>query len=63
MLSVAESVLKVTGGAWWPADRLEVEANQKLIPSALSEAEWTAAQRKGRAMTLEQALTFASESK
>jgi tetratricopeptide (TPR) repeat protein len=63
MLSAAESALKATGGAWWPADRVEVEANQKLIRSAMSEAEWTAAQQKGRAMTLEQALTFASESK
>src|ERR1051325_7336508 len=31
MLSAAEAALKVTGGAWWPADRLEVEANQELI--------------------------------
>ena len=61
MLSAAESVLKVTGGAWWPADRLEVEANQALLRSALSEAELAAAEKKGRAMTLEQALAFASE--
>jgi predicted ATPase len=62
MLHAAESALKVTGGAWWPADRLEVEANQELIRSALSDAEWTAAEKKGRGMSLEQALTFASES-
>ena len=61
MLSAAESVLKVTGGAWWPADRVEVEANQKFIRSALGAAELSAAQKKGRAMTLEQALAFASE--
>lgn len=61
MLSAAESALKVTGGAWWPADRVEVEANQEIIRSALSETEFTAAQKKGRAMTLEQALAFASE--
>jgi len=61
MLSAAESALKVTGGAWWPADRLEVEANQEIIRYALSEAEWTAAQKKGSEMTLEQALAFASE--
>jgi predicted ATPase len=61
MLSAAESALKVTGGAWWPADRLEVEANQEFIRSALSEAELNEAQKKGRAMTLEQALAFASE--
>ena len=62
MLSAAESVLKITGGAWWPADRVEVEANQEFIRSALSEVELSAAQKKGRAMTLDQALAFASES-
>jgi predicted ATPase len=61
MLSAAESALKVTGGAWWPADRVEVEANQEIMRSALSEPELTAAQKKGTAMTLEQALAFASE--
>jgi tetratricopeptide (TPR) repeat protein len=61
MLSAAESVLKATGGAWWPADRLEVEANQEMIRSAFSGAELSAAQKKGQAMTLEEALAFASE--
>jgi predicted ATPase len=61
MLSAAETVLKVTGGAWWPADRVEVEANQEFIRLALGEVELSAAQKKGRAMTLEQALAFASE--
>lgn len=57
----AETVLKVMGGAGWPADRVEVEANQEFIRSALPEAELTMAQKKGNAMTLEQALMFASE--
>ena len=61
MLSAAESVLKAMGGAWWPADRVEVDANQEIIRSALSETELATAQQKGRAMTLEQALAFASE--
>jgi tetratricopeptide (TPR) repeat protein len=61
MLSAAESVLKITGGAWWPADRVEVDANQGIIRSALSEADLKAAQDKGRAMSLEQALAYASE--
>ncbi len=61
MLSAADSVLKETGGAWWPADRVEVEANQEFIRSALGEAELDAAQKKGGAMTLEQALAFTSE--
>jgi tetratricopeptide (TPR) repeat protein len=61
MLSAAESVLKITGGAWWPADRVEVDANQEIIRSSLSEAELAAAQKTGRAMTLERALAFATE--
>ena len=61
MLSAAESVLNITGGAWWPADRVEVERNREMMQSALSESELTTAQKKGKAMTLEQALSFASE--
>jgi non-specific serine/threonine protein kinase len=61
LLSAAESLIQSTGGAWWPADRVEVEANQEIIRSALSESELTAAQKKGKAMTLEEALTFALE--
>ncbi|HSL28965.1 MAG TPA: tetratricopeptide repeat protein [Anaerolineales bacterium] len=61
LLSAAEAILKSTGGEWWPADRVEVEANQKILRSALSETELAAAQTKGRSMTLEQALAFVSE--
>ena len=32
MLSAAETVLKVTGGAWWPADRVEVESKSGNHP-------------------------------
>jgi predicted ATPase/DNA-binding CsgD family transcriptional regulator len=61
LISAAESLIQSTGGAWWPADRVEVEANQEIIRSALSESELTAAQKEGKAMTLDQALAFASE--
>jgi tetratricopeptide (TPR) repeat protein len=61
MLNAAESVLKGTGGAWWPADRVEVDRNKEIIRSALNEGEWSTAEKKGQAMTLEQALAFASE--
>jgi tetratricopeptide (TPR) repeat protein len=60
MLSAAESALKVTGGAWWPADRVEVEANREIIRSALNEETLASAKQKGQAMSLEQALAFAS---
>ena len=60
MLGAAESLLRVTGGAWWPADRIEVERNKELLHSALSEVDLKAAREKGQAMNLEQALAFAS---
>jgi predicted ATPase len=61
LLSAAESLIQSAGGAWWPADRIEVEANQEIIRCALSESELTAARKKGKAMALEEALTFASD--
>ncbi len=60
LFSTAESLLKATGGAWWPADRVEVERNREIMRSALGEAEFAAAWKKGQTMTLEQAITFAS---
>jgi tetratricopeptide (TPR) repeat protein len=61
MLSAAESVLKVTGGAWWPADRVEVERNREMIRTGMGAEEFNAAWKKGAAMNLDQALAFASE--
>jgi hypothetical protein len=61
MLSAAESVLQASGGAWWPADRGEVEHSQEFMRSALDETTLAQSQEKGRAMSLEQALAFASQ--
>lgn len=61
LLTAGETMLKTAGGAWWPADRVEVERSQAMIRSALGETDYAAAQKKGAAMTLEQALAFASE--
>jgi predicted ATPase len=60
MLSAAESVLKITGGAWWPADRVEVERNREMMKSALGADEFTKAQKTGAAMNIDQAIAFAS---
>ena len=60
MLSAADSVLKVTGGAWWPADRVEVERNREMLKLALSPDEYAKAQKTGEAMNIEQAIAFAS---
>jgi len=60
MLSAAESVLKITGGAWWPADRVEVERNLTMLKSALPADEFAKAQKTGEAMNLDQAIAFAT---
>lgn len=60
MLSAAETLLKETGGAWWPADRLEVERNREMLQSALSKDEFEKATKAGAAMTIDQAIAFAS---
>jgi predicted ATPase len=61
LLNAAESLLKGTGGAWWPADRLEVERNREMMQSALGAAEYAKAQQIGAAMNIDQAIAFASE--
>lgn len=61
LLSAAELLLRSAGGAWWPADRVEVERNQEMIRTALGDERWAEAQKKGMEMDLEQALAFASE--
>ena len=60
MLSAAEALLLSTGGAWWPADRIEVEQNREIIQTALTDDEFTKAWEKGGAMTIDQAISFAS---
>jgi len=60
LLSAAESLLTGTGSAWWPADRVEVERNREMLRSSLSEDEFTKAWKTGEAMTIDQALNFAS---
>jgi predicted ATPase len=60
MLGAAETLLQSTGGAWWPADRVEVEQNRKLMVSALDKNEFIKAWKIGEAMTLDQAINFSS---
>jgi tetratricopeptide (TPR) repeat protein len=61
MLSAAESVLKITGGSWWPADRVEVERNREMMRSAIGMGEFAKAWENGGTMTLDQAIAFASD--
>ena len=61
LLSAAESLLKSTGGEWWPADRVEVERNREMMRSALDTARFAKLEETGAAMNIDQAIAFASE--
>jgi predicted ATPase len=63
LLSAAETILKITGGAWWPADRVEVERNLEMLRFALPADEFAKAQKTGAAMNIDQAVAFASSEK
>ena len=61
MLAAAERLLQSTGGAWWPADRVEVEQNLAYIQSALDEEQFSQAWKTGKGMSIDQAIEFASD--
>jgi hypothetical protein len=47
LLSAAESQLKAFGGAWWPADRVEIERARERMRAVLKdtfEALWAQGQ-------------------
>lgn len=59
LLSAAERQLKAFGGAWWPADRVEIERAYERLRSALGdrfESLWT----EGQAMDVEEAIAYAT---
>jgi hypothetical protein len=60
-LGAAESLLQSTGGAWWPADRVEVEQNRQMMQSALNPEEFQFAWETGIGMNIDQALQFAAD--
>lgn len=63
MLSTAKSLLESTGGAWWPADRVEVERTHELIKSSLDEDVFKSAWGHGKSMNIDQAIQFATNEK
>jgi hypothetical protein len=60
MLSAAEFIFRITGGTWWPADRMEVEGNREMMQAALSADEFAKAQKTGEATNMDLASAFAS---
>lgn len=60
LLGAAEGLLRASGAAWWPADRVEVENTRAKLKSTLEEKGFAEAWAKGQEMTMEQAIAFFS---
>jgi predicted ATPase len=60
MFGAAEALMRESGAAWWPADRVEVEKTRAMLQAALGENEFKAAWAAGQAMTLDQVIAFVS---
>jgi len=60
LLSAAERQLTSFGGAWWPADRVEIERAIERMRSALGD-EYEALWERGQAMAVEDAIAYATE--
>jgi tetratricopeptide (TPR) repeat protein len=58
LLSAAEKQLTSFGGAWWPADRVEIESAIDLMQSAIGEQYETLWER-GQTMAVEDAISYA----
>jgi predicted ATPase len=57
LLGAAESQLKAFGGAWWPADRVEIDRAKDSIQSALGE-KFDELWVKGQSMSVEEAIAY-----
>lgn len=60
LLAAAEAQLSASGAAWWPADRVEYERNLSAIQAALDQETLAATWAEGQAMTLAEAIAYAS---
>ncbi len=59
ILGAAEKQLDVIGGAWWPADHLEIERTTERLTAALGN-EFAPHRQQGGTMSLDQALAYAA---
>ena len=60
LLSAAESQLEAISGAWWPADRVEIELARKRIQSGL-EDQFDDLWAQGETMSVEEAIAYATK--
>lgn len=59
LLSAAERQLEAFGGAWWPADRVEIERARERMQTALEE-EFETLWAQGQKMGVEEAIAYAA---
>ena len=57
-MSAAERLLKSFQGAWWPADRVEIERSRQALQAEIGKR-YEQFTRKGADMTMEEAIAFA----
>lgn len=60
LLAAAQALLSASRASWWPADRVEIEHNRSMMQAALDGQDFQAAWSSGQAMTLDQAIAYAS---
>jgi tetratricopeptide (TPR) repeat protein len=58
LLGAAESQLKAFGGAWWPADRVEIDRAKERMQSALGDR-FDGLWEQGQSMSVEEAIAYA----
>jgi tetratricopeptide (TPR) repeat protein len=59
LLGAAEGQLRSFSGAWWPADRVEIEKARERMKDALKD-DFEAFIEQGQAMSVEEAIAYAS---
>jgi len=61
LFGASEALLDAIGASLWPSNRADYERNLSVARASLSSEAFDAARAKGRAMSLEQAYTYAME--
>jgi predicted ATPase len=61
LLGAAQGLLSASGAAWWPADRVEVENSLAAMRANLDEDTFAGAWEAGKTMTLEGAISYATQ--
>jgi predicted ATPase len=61
LLATAETLMKSSQAAWWPADRAEIDRTRQQIQQALDEGDFKTAWAEGQAARLEQVFSLVAQ--